>query len=77
MSLFKVGDNVLHIKSGHEYVIEMTPEDNVVIEASAKRAYMYRRRDEHAGQLYVRPECEMEDGRFKLIIRTTKRGGRR
>lgn len=61
--MFERGDAVRHRKGG-VYVVVHTP-DECRIEAGNVPAYMYRPLGE-LEPLWVRPQSEMEDGRFKL-----------
>jgi hypothetical protein len=56
---FAVGTRLQHRKGGL-YTVEITP-DLCRIELGAVPAYVYRAAD---GHLWVRPQAEMEDGRF-------------
>ncbi len=62
MSMFHVGDLVLHKKTGNVYTVIDIP-TNVRIEAGNVPAYVYRA---ITLQSWVRPQSEMEDGRFEL-----------
>ncbi len=61
---FSAGDHLRHRKGGL-YVVEITP-DQCRIEAGAVPAYVYRAAD---GLRWVRPQTEMEDGRFQRLPR--------
>jgi hypothetical protein len=58
--MFKRGDEVKHLKKGTTYVIEATPNE-CFIEKGWVGAYAYINPD---GDLIIRPQEEMEDGRF-------------
>lgn len=62
--LFSEGDLVRHRKGGY-YIIVLTPAD-CIIEAGVRPAYAYRPKGELA-PVWVRPQTEMEDGRFTLV----------
>ena len=70
-AMFILGDIVHHNKSGNDYLILMTP-DRLLIEATKEPAYVYRRFDGDDTRYWVRPQSEMEDGRFTLVRRTPK-----
>jgi hypothetical protein len=57
---FKLGEPVLHVKSGHEYVIVELPHNNY-LEASNKPCYGYIGVERI---VWHRCQEEMEDGRF-------------
>lgn len=58
---FRVGDCVVHCKSGTYYRIMAL----AFIEATLTPAYVYTQQD---GMVtWVRPRAEMEDGRFELV----------
>lgn len=59
--IFLKGNLVRHVKSGNEYTVLLTP-DTTKIEADATPAYAYS--DGEA--TWIRPQSEMEDGRFVL-----------
>lgn len=61
---FEKGDTVKHQKSGGVYKILLSPEDLVYIEATNELAYVYQ---SHTGAKWVRPQSEMEDGRFIFL----------
>lgn len=64
--LFEEGAVVRH-RNGTEYLIEATPRI-CRIEAGAVPAYAYKERMYRpGGRLWVRPQTEMEDGRFVLV----------
>ncbi|HBO7019516.1 hypothetical protein [Pseudomonas aeruginosa] len=63
MSMFEKDALVIHLKTSGAYVIKLTPEDDLRIEASNEPAYAYRALE--GGPVWVRPSAEMEDGRFK------------
>lgn len=56
---FAAGSSVLHLKSRGVYDIVFTPEQ-LVIERTWEPAYAYAAH----GSIVVRPQAEMEDGRF-------------
>lgn len=63
---FQVGDTVVHRKGGR-YVIHIGP-DRLKIEATNEPAYCYA--PEGAGvndTHWIRPQTEMEDGRFTSL----------
>ena len=62
--MFKVGDIVLHKKSNTQYDIIETP-DKCFIEKGLVPAYAYSNYDKT--KIFVRPQTEMEDGRFEVI----------
>lgn len=58
---------VVRHRNGTEYLIVATPRD-CRIEAGAVPAYAYKERMYRpGGRLWVRPQAEMEDGRFVLV----------
>jgi hypothetical protein len=61
---FPIGAKVLHIRSGKTYEILSTP-DIVRIESVNIPAYAYKAK--HDTIIWVRPQSEMEDGRFRLL----------
>lgn len=66
MSMFQIGDVVQHVTTGLHYFIRGLPE-NIVIERSFTAAYAYSPLyNDSTGprRLYIRPQTEMEDGRF-------------
>ena len=56
---------VQHVATGGIYRI-VAPPTVVRIEATNSPAYAYRKEDEATGVVWVRPQNEMEDGRFVL-----------
>jgi hypothetical protein len=68
---FPVGTVLLHCKSGRHYEVLLGPAE-CSIEAGRVPAYAYRL---HAAagtgdpMVWVRPACEMEDGRFVPVAR--------
>lgn len=54
---------VQHVKTGGVYRI-VAPPTILRIEATNAPAYAYRKEDESSGIVWVRPQSEMEDGRF-------------
>lgn len=68
-SLFGLGQIIKHIKSGGEYIVRGLP-DKYRIESSNAPAYAYESLED--GVVWVRPQSEMEDGRFELITRSLK-----
>jgi len=65
MNKFKALDRVRHIKSGNIYRI-VTTSKKCKIEATNESAYIYRLDKDPNGTFWVRPQIEMEDGRFEL-----------
>lgn len=63
MSMFDKGALVIHLKTSGAYMIKLTPEDGLRLEASNESAYAYRALE--GGPIWVRSASEMEDGRFK------------
>lgn len=64
--LFPLGSLVRHVKTGNQYIIAATP-NVMVIEKDMVPAYAYR--EKWAGShCFVRPQTEMEDGRFEKVI---------
>lgn len=59
--LFKPGVKLKHIKTGGFYKVVMLAN----IEATLEPAYVYESLQSH--DFWVRPQGEMEDGRFELI----------
>jgi hypothetical protein len=59
--LFKPGTKLKHIKTGGLYKVLLLAN----IEATLEPAYVYESLQSH--DFWVRPQEEMEDGRFELI----------
>ena len=59
------GSTVEHVKSKKRYIILVVPAA-CRIEATNKPSYVYKAIDDII--MWVRPQDEMEDGRFKLIM---------
>ena len=59
--LFKPGAKLKHIKTGGFYKVVMLAN----IEATLEPAYVYESLQSH--DFWIRPQGEMEDGRFELI----------
>jgi hypothetical protein len=59
--LFKPGAKLKHIKTGGFYKVVMLAN----IEATLEPAYVYESLQSH--DFWIRPQAEMEDGRFALI----------
>ena len=59
--LFKPGSKLKHKKTGGFYKIVLLAN----IEANLEPAYVYESMQSHA--FWIRPQAEMEDGRFELI----------
>lgn len=59
---FAIGSRVKHVKTGNFYRIIYTP-DEARIESGAVPAYIYS----DTVCLWVRPQSEMEDGRFVAV----------
>ena len=59
--LFKPGDKLKHIKTGGLYKVLLIAN----IEASLEPAYVYESLQSH--DFWIRPQAEMEDGRFELV----------
>jgi hypothetical protein len=64
--LYPVGTIVEHLRSGRQYKILASP-FIVRIEANNIPAYIYRDYSSSDIIEWIRPQAEMEDGRFKLI----------
>lgn len=60
---FRFHEVVTHVKTGRKYRIVMLP-DACRIEATNEPAYAYQDADDMAAGVWVRPQAEMEDGRF-------------
>lgn len=67
MSKFKRKDIVMHVKTGHAYKIVMGPDDFVRIERTLTPVYIYKSLNPSEETQWVRPQNEMEDGRFALL----------
>lgn len=59
--LFKPGGTLRHIKTGGFYKVVLLAN----IEASLEPAYVYE--SMQSGDFWIRPQLEMEDGRFEII----------
>lgn len=59
--LFKPGSRLRHKKTGGFYKVVLLAN----IEASLEPAYVYESMQSH--DFWIRPQAEMEDGRFELI----------
>ena len=59
--LFKPGAKLKHVKTGGFYKVVMLAN----IEATLEPAYVYESLQSH--DFWIRPQVEMEDGRFTLI----------
>ncbi len=59
--LFKSGAKLRHKKSGGFYQVVLLAN----IEASLEPAYVYKSLQSH--DFWIRPQAEMEDGRFELV----------
>jgi hypothetical protein len=59
--LFKPGTKLKHIKTGGFYKVVMLAN----VEATLEPAYVYESLQSH--DFWIRPQGEMEDGRFELI----------
>ena len=59
--LFKPGTKLKHIKTGDFYKVVMLAN----VEATLEPAYVYESLQSH--DFWIRPQDEMEDGRFELI----------
>ena len=64
MSKFKRNDVITHTKTGGTYKIIMGPEDFVRVERTLTPAYIYKSITHGENTQWVRPQDEMEDGRF-------------
>lgn len=64
--LFKPGSKLKHKKSGGFYQVVMLAN----IEANLNPAYVYESMQTH--DFWIRPQAEMEDGRFELITEFTE-----
>jgi hypothetical protein len=58
---FKPGAKLKHIKTGGFYKVVMLAN----VEATLEPAYVYESLQSH--DFWIRPQLEMEDGRFELI----------
>lgn len=63
---FEVGDVIKHLKTGSSYLVTGTPA-RLVIEATMEPAYTYRQANGNDDRIWVRPQTEMEDGRFEML----------
>jgi len=67
----KVGDKVLHKKTGRVYIILEEPQPHLLLEADAQPFYKYTKVDPdsraHDLVIWVRCKSEMEDGRFEVV----------
>jgi hypothetical protein len=59
--LFKPGSKLRHVKTGGFYKVVVLAN----IEANLEPAYVYESLQSH--DFWIRPQAEMEDGRFELI----------
>ncbi|BDX21174.1 hypothetical protein TUM22923_04950 [Polynucleobacter sp. TUM22923] len=59
--LFKPGSKLKHRKTGGFYKVLLLAN----VEASLEPAYVYESMQSH--DFWIRPQAEMEDGRFELI----------
>ena len=59
--LFKPGAILKHLKTGGSYKVVLLAN----IEATLEPAYVYESMQSH--DFWIRPQAEMEDGRFELI----------
>jgi hypothetical protein len=59
--LFKPGSKLRHIKTGGFYKVVLLAN----IEANLQPAYVYESLQSH--DFWIRPQAEMEDGRFELV----------
>jgi len=65
MTMFKTKTRVVHVKTEKLYEILSTP-DKCFIENGAVPAYAYTSLEEGINpRIWVRPQSEMEDGRFQ------------
>jgi len=62
--LFAIGQTVRHMKTGGSYLIKELP-TRLRIEKTGEPAYEYQ--DVVTLQKWVRPQTEMEDGRFEFV----------
>lgn len=70
--MFKVGDTVIHKKTGGEYVVLSTPTHRERLEYCDETFYRYIRADVADTTVWLRRTSEMEDGRFEKVARATK-----
>lgn len=59
--LFKPGSKLRHVKTGGFYKVVLLANQ----EATLESAYVYESMQSH--DFWIRPQAEMEDGRFELI----------
>lgn len=59
--LFKPGSKLKHVKTGGLYKVLLLAN----VEATLAPAYVYESLQSH--DFWIRPQAEMEDGRFELI----------
>lgn len=66
--LFQVQQTVMHVKSRTVYKIIGTPKEGYVIEGTQQPAYLYQSDCDPLFRctIWIRPQSEMEDGRFHL-----------
>jgi hypothetical protein len=63
--MFAPTDIIQHVKSGDTYTIV----GRCTVEKTGVECYAYRGAD---GRMWIRPEMEMDDGRFILLSRAGK-----
>ena len=64
--MFRMNQMVRHVKTGGEYKIIGTPH-RFRIEATNQPAYAYTKSP--VDKIWIRPQAEMEDGRFVWVTR--------
>lgn len=63
---FTINQKILHVKTGNIYTIKGLPA-HYRIEATNVPAYAYLDEYESEDKIWIRPQTEMEDGRFESV----------
>lgn len=65
MSKFKLGQNVMHVKSGAVYRVTQEPDTFHRLESTEEKYYRYKLVEGVLNVSWIRGQSEMEDGRFE------------